>query len=99
MDENTAKNCYLYAPISQKLFSKSKSHSLNAAHEQKTSLAHKKLVHMAILLTFVFRSKTPFERIVLPVKKTLGKPILSSSRKNQKHRNIAPLSLQLRSYN
>ena len=38
-------------------FSKSKSHSLNAAHDQKTSLAQKKLVHMAILLTFAFRSK------------------------------------------
>ena len=48
MDENTAKNCHLYAPISQTLFSKSKSHSLSAAHEQKTSLAQKKLVHTAI---------------------------------------------------
>ena len=38
-------------------FSKSKSHSLNAAHDQKTSLAQKKLVHTAILLTFAFRSK------------------------------------------
>ena len=57
MDENTAKNCHLYSPISQKLFSKSKSHSLNAAHEQKTSLAQKKLVHTAILLTFTIRSK------------------------------------------
>ena len=39
-------------------FSKSKSHSLNAAHDQKTSLAQKKYcVHMAILLTFAFRSK------------------------------------------
>ena len=57
MDENTAKNCHLYASISQKLFSKSKSHSLNAAREQKTSLAQKKLVHMAILLTFTIKSK------------------------------------------
>ena len=48
MDESTAKNCHLYAPISQKLFSKSKSHSLNATHEQKTSLPQKKLVHTAI---------------------------------------------------
>ena len=38
-------------------FSKSKSHSLNAAHDQKTSLAQKKLVHTAILLAFAFRSK------------------------------------------
>ena len=38
-------------------FSKSKSHSLNAAHDQKTSLALKKLVHTAILLTFAFRLK------------------------------------------
>ena len=38
-------------------FSKSKSHSLKAAHDQKTSLAQKKSVHMAILLTFAFRSK------------------------------------------
>ena len=38
-------------------FAKSKSHSLNAAHDQKTSLTQKKLVHTAILLTFAFRSK------------------------------------------
>ena len=56
LDEKTAKNGYLYVPFSQK-FSKSKSHSLNAAHDQKTSLAQKKLVHMAIFLTFAFRSK------------------------------------------
>ena len=57
MDESTAKNGHLYAPISQKFFSKSKSHPLNAAHEQKTSIAQKKLVHTAILLTFTIRSK------------------------------------------
>ena len=57
MDKNTAKNCHLYALISQKLFSKSKIHSLNAAHEQKFALAQKKLVHMAISLTFTIRSK------------------------------------------
>ena len=49
LDEKTAKNGYLYVPFSQKL--------LNAAHDQKTSLAQKKLVHTAILLTFAFRSK------------------------------------------
>ena len=38
-------------------FSKSKSHSLNAAHGQKTSLAQKKIFHTAIFLTFAFRSK------------------------------------------
>ena len=38
-------------------FSESKSHSLNAAHDQKTSLAPKKLVHAAILLTFAYSSK------------------------------------------
>ena len=57
MNEKTANNCHLYAPISQKLFSKSKSHSPIAAHEQKTSLAQKKLVHTAILLAFTIRSK------------------------------------------
>ena len=59
MDKNTAKNCHLYAPISQKqkLFPKSKSNSLNVAHEPKTSLNEKKLVHTAILLTFTIRSK------------------------------------------
>ena len=31
--------------------------SLNAAHDQKTSYAQKKIVHTAILLTFAFRSK------------------------------------------
>ena len=58
LDEKTAKNGYLYVPFSQKLiFRKSESHSLNAAHDQKTSLAQKKLVHTAILLAFAFRSK------------------------------------------
>ena len=57
MDENTAKNWHLYPPISQKLFSKSKSQSLNAAHEQKAPLAQKMLVHTAILHTFTIRSK------------------------------------------
>ena len=36
-------------------FSKSKSHSLNAAHDQKTSLAQKKIVHTAILLSLLGR--------------------------------------------
>ena len=57
MDENTAKNCHLYAPLSQKLISKSKSYSLNATHEQKTSLAQKRLVQTAIFITFTIRSK------------------------------------------
>ena len=57
LDEKTAKNGYLYVPFSQTYFSMSKSHSLNAAHDQKTSLAQKKLVHTAILLAFAFRSK------------------------------------------
>ena len=57
-------------------FSKA-SHSQNAVHHQKTSLAQKKLVHMAILLTFAFRLKQRLsERTVIPVKKTLRKPIL-----------------------
>ena len=51
----------------------SKSHSLNAAHDQKTSLAQKKLVHTAILLAFAFEVKTSSERIALPVKKNLKK--------------------------
>ena len=51
------KNCHLYAPISQKLFSKLKSHSLNGAHEQKFSLTQKELVHTVILLTFTIRLK------------------------------------------
>ena len=33
MDEKPAKKDYLYAPFSQKHFSKSKNHSLNAAHD------------------------------------------------------------------
>ena len=57
LDEKTAKNGYVYVPFSQKLLSKSKSHSLNAAHDRKTSFAQKKLVHAAILLLFAFRSK------------------------------------------
>ena len=63
MDENTVKSCcHLYALISQKLFSKSKSHSLNAAQEQKNSLAQIKLVHTAILLTFTIRSKRRLDK-------------------------------------
>ena len=54
LDEKTAKNGYLYF---SSYFSKSRSHSLSAAHDQKTSLAQKKLVHTAIFLTFAFRSK------------------------------------------
>ena len=50
MDKNTAKNCHLIAPISQKLFSKS--HSLNAAHEQKTSLVQEKLFHTSNFFHF-----------------------------------------------
>ena len=57
MDENITKNSRLHAPIFQKLFSKSKSHSLNAAHEQQNSLAQKKLVHTATLPTFTISSK------------------------------------------
>ena len=37
--KKSAKNGYLYVPLTQNYFSKSKSHSLNAAHDQKTSLA------------------------------------------------------------
>ena len=51
------KNGYLYVTFCQKYFSKSKSYSLNAAHEQKTLRASKKLVQTAFLLTFAFRSK------------------------------------------
>ena len=50
----TAKNGYLYVLSVKNTF---QSHSLNAAHDQKTSLAQKKIVHTAILLTFAFRSK------------------------------------------
>ena len=39
-------------PSVKNYFSKSKSHSLNAAHDQQIFLAQKKLVHAAILLTF-----------------------------------------------
>ena len=54
----------------------SKSHSLNAAHDQKTSLAQKKLVHTAILLAFAFRSKHRLNECTSGKKKTLRKPIL-----------------------
>ena len=57
MDENMAKKCHLHAPISQKLFSKSKSHSHNATEQQRTSLAQKKIVNMASLLIFTNGSK------------------------------------------
>ena len=70
MDDKTAKNGYLYAPVSQEQISKSKSHSLIEAHDQNTSLAQKKLVHTAIL-PFRLKVKTPSEQIVLSVKKNL----------------------------
>ena len=57
MDEKPAKNGYLYAAFSQEHLSKSKSHSLNAAHDQKTSLAQRKSVHHDSFVTFAFRSK------------------------------------------
>ena len=53
LDEKTAKNGYICVPFVK---TKSKRHWINAAHDQKTSLAQK-LVHTAILLTFAFRSK------------------------------------------
>ena len=58
----------------------SKSHSLNAAHDQKTSLAQKKLDHTAILLAFAFKVKTSSERIVLPVKKNIAGRIPEATR-------------------
>ena len=58
---------------SVKHFSKSKSHSLNAAHDQKTSLAQKNISSLGNFTHFHFYVKTPSERIVLPVKKNLKK--------------------------
>ena len=65
----TAKHGHLYAPVSQKHFSKSISHSQMEAQDQKTSLAQTILVHTAILL-FRFKVKTPSERML---KKNLKK--------------------------
>ena len=53
MDEKRSPVC---AILSKTIFKVEKSHSLNAAHEQKINLAQKKLVHTAILLTFAFSS-------------------------------------------
>ena len=53
-------------------FSKSKSLSLNAAHDQKTFLAQKNSSH-GNFVHFRFYVKTASERIVLPVKKNLKK--------------------------
>ena len=47
VDEKTAKNRYIFVPSCQNHVSKSKSHSLNAAHDQKNFLANT-LVHTAI---------------------------------------------------
>ena len=53
----TKKNLYyLYAPFCQKYFSKSKIHSLNAAHDQKILSLSKNLCTMTAFLTFSFRS-------------------------------------------
>ena len=70
LDEKTAKNAYLYVPFCQKYFSKSKSHSLNAAHDQETSLAQKKSSR-GNFTYFRFQVKTASERILLPVKKPI----------------------------
>ena len=56
MLESMAQKCHLYVNLSKTLF-KVISRSLNAAHEQKTSLAQKKLHYTAILLSFFFWSK------------------------------------------
>ena len=47
-------------------------------HMIKKNFAQKKLDHTAILLSFAVKlpSQTPSERIVLPVKKAIRKPIL-----------------------
>ena len=58
LDEKTAKTFIYMCHSVKNYFSKSKRHSLNAAHDQKTSLAQKKKqIHTAILLTFTFRLK------------------------------------------
>ena len=57
LDEKTAKTVIYMCHSVKNYFSKSESHSVNAAHDQKTSLAQKKLVHTAIVLTFGFRSE------------------------------------------
>ena len=54
MDEKTTKNRYLYSPFSQEHFSRSKSHSLNAARNQKNSLAQRKPVHHGSFSHFRF---------------------------------------------
>ena len=55
LDEKTAKNGYLYVQFSQKLlFKVKKSHSLNAAHDQKTSLAQKKNISHGNFTRFRF---------------------------------------------
>ena len=56
MDKKRLKTI-IYMRQSLKKFSKLKNLSLNAAHEQKTSLAQNKFVHTAILLTFTVKSK------------------------------------------
>ena len=61
MEEKPAKNGYLYAPFCQEHFSKSKSHSLNAAHDQKTSLSEK-IVHHESFSHFRFQIKIPREQ-------------------------------------
>ena len=57
LDEKTAKNGHLYVQFSQKLLFKSKSHSLNAAHDQKILSLSENLFTKTAFLTFAFRSK------------------------------------------
>ena len=66
MDENTAKNCHLCKPISQKLISKSQSHSLNAALEKNFSRSEKVSSHRNFT-HILYYVKTPSEQKVLPV--------------------------------
>ena len=114
LDEKTAKNGYLYEQFSQKLLFKVKtSFTRLSARSKKLLSLSENLFTKTAFLTFAFRSKcrvnkssckknrektnTPL-RVVKKRQRPNTIQILWIV-KNQEHRNIASLSLQLRSYN
>ena len=75
----------------KKHFSKPKNHSLIETQDRTTSRSEK-IVYTAISL-FRFEVKKPSERIALPVKKTLRKPVLLFEFKNRDKANDSQLLL------
>ena len=74
--QKTAENGYQYAPFSQKVFSDSKSRSINAAHDEKLSSSGKNLFTMTAFPIFACRLKNSTNKPTSSNKKTDRKPKL-----------------------